>query len=90
MEERLNAERPKAAEQPNDGEYQTISWFAPGERKVVEVNGVPVIVRFVGRKGRRARIAVISTAVPQSGTHADPSEVMEAAEVLLGHARGNP
>ena len=35
-----------------------IDWYAEGETRVVEVDGVRVTIRFVGRKGRRARIAI--------------------------------
>jgi hypothetical protein len=37
---------------------QSIDWFAEGEAKVVEVGGVRVVIRFIGRKGRRGRIAI--------------------------------
>jgi hypothetical protein len=35
-----------------------IDWFYEGESKVVEVDGVRITVRFIGRKGRRARISI--------------------------------
>ena len=35
-----------------------IDWYAEGESKVVEVNGARIVVRFVGRRGRRGRIAI--------------------------------
>lgn len=58
----MNAEKPQEAEgNAGDRQHQTIEWFAPGQERVVEVNGVPVTIRFVGRKGRRARIAVVSS-----------------------------
>lgn len=34
-----------------------IDWDSEGETRVVEVDGVRVVVRFVGRKERRGRIA---------------------------------
>jgi hypothetical protein len=37
---------------------QSIDWYSEGESRVVEVDGVRVTVRLVGRKGRRARIAI--------------------------------
>lgn len=37
---------------------QSIDWYAQGDSQMVEVNGVRIIVRLVGRKGRRARIAI--------------------------------
>lgn len=35
-----------------------VNWFHEGESRTVEVAGVRVIVRFIGRKGRRGRIAI--------------------------------
>jgi hypothetical protein len=43
---------------------QSIDWYHPGESRVVEVGGVQVTVRFVGRKGRRGRIAITAPAGP--------------------------
>ena len=37
---------------------QCIDWYAEGEERVVEAGGIRVVVRFVGRKGRRGRIAI--------------------------------
>jgi|WetSurMetagenome_2_1015567.scaffolds.fasta_scaffold2008356_1 hypothetical protein len=37
---------------------RSIDWYAEGEERVVEVGGVQVVIRFVGRRGRRARIAI--------------------------------
>lgn len=41
---------------------QSIDWYHPGQSRTVEVSEVQLSVRFVGRKGRRARIAIISSA----------------------------
>jgi hypothetical protein len=41
---------------------QSIDWYAEGEARDVEVAGVRVTVRLVGRKGRRARIAITAPA----------------------------
>jgi hypothetical protein len=41
---------------------QSIDWYASGQSRTVEINGVQVTVRFVGRKGRRARIAIVAPA----------------------------
>jgi hypothetical protein len=35
-----------------------IDWYSEGETRVVEVDGVRVVVRFVGRRGRRGRIVI--------------------------------
>jgi len=37
---------------------RSIDWYAEAESRVVEVNGVTVTVRFIGRKGRRGRISI--------------------------------
>ena len=37
---------------------QSIDWYSEGETRVIEVDGVRVAVRFVGRHGRRCRIAI--------------------------------
>ena len=47
---------------------QCIDWYAEGEERIVEAGGVRIAVRFVGRKGRRGRIAI--TAPPGAAFHA--------------------
>lgn len=42
---------------------QLIDWYSPGQSRTLEVNGVQVTVRLVGRKGRRARIAIAACGV---------------------------
>jgi hypothetical protein len=42
------------------GHRQCIEWYHEGQTRVVEVNGVRIEVRFTGRKGRRARIAIVA------------------------------
>ncbi len=37
---------------------QCIDWYAEGEERIVEACGIRIAVRFVGRKGRRGRIAI--------------------------------
>src|SRR4029453_4983501 len=37
---------------------QSIEWYAEGQERTVDVGGVRVTVRFIGRKGRRGRIAI--------------------------------
>ena len=37
---------------------QCIDWYAEGEERIVEADGIRVVVRFVGRSGRRGRIAI--------------------------------
>jgi hypothetical protein len=35
-----------------------IDWYHEGESRTVEVDGIQVTVRLIGRSGRRARIAI--------------------------------
>ena len=37
---------------------QSIEWYAEGEERIVDAGGIRIVVRFVGRKGRRGRIAI--------------------------------
>ena len=37
---------------------RSIDWYAEGEERIVEAEGIRIVVRFVGRKGRRGRIAI--------------------------------
>lgn len=39
---------------------QCIEWYREGQARSVEVAGVNIVVRFTGRKGRRARIAIVA------------------------------
>ena len=54
------AEVPPSADWQAKGRQRSvyIDWFHEGETKRVEVDGVTVTIRFVGRKGRRGRIAI--------------------------------
>jgi hypothetical protein len=36
----------------------SIDWYAIGQTRVVEIDGVRVSIRYVGRKGRRGRIVI--------------------------------
>lgn len=44
------------------GTSQSVEWYTEGETRVVEAAGVRMKVRFVGRRGRRARIAITAPA----------------------------
>jgi hypothetical protein len=37
---------------------QSIDWYSEGESRTVEVDGIRIEVRFIGRKGRGCRIAI--------------------------------
>lgn len=52
----------REAKQSGPPTSTSIEWYAEGETRVVEVDGVRVTIRFVARKGRRARIAIIAAA----------------------------
>jgi hypothetical protein len=41
---------------------QSIDWYHEGEARTIDADGVQVTVRFIGRKGRRARIAISAPA----------------------------
>ena len=43
---------------PSAAVSRSIDWYAEGEERIVDAGGIQVAVRFVGRKGRRGRIAI--------------------------------
>jgi len=45
----------KGSEQPTS---TCIDWYAEGQSRTVECDGVRMTVRFVGRKGRRCRLVI--------------------------------
>ena len=47
---------------------QSIDWYAEGEERSVEAGGMQVVVRFVGRKGRRGRISITAPPGAAFGT----------------------
>jgi hypothetical protein len=50
---------PEHAGDPDEtGSGRSIEWYSQGQTRVITVGSVRVTVRFVGRKGRRARIAI--------------------------------
>jgi hypothetical protein len=55
MEKNVTADKQTLAEAPTS---TCIDWFSEGESKQVDFNGVTVVVRFIGRKGRRGRIVI--------------------------------
>jgi hypothetical protein len=74
-----NQQAPSTVARP-DACSQSIDWYSEGETRIVEANGVRVIVRFVGRHGRRGRIAITAPpgatfrSVEPSVTDADQSQ----------------
>jgi hypothetical protein len=68
----------------NSQTSQSIDWYHEGEERVVDVAGVQVTVRLVGRKGRRARIAI--TAPAGAAFHSlDIKALSDASESLGQH-----
>jgi hypothetical protein len=51
---------PTSADGRISGFSRSIDWYAEGESRIVDVDGVRIEVRFTGRKGRRSRIAIIA------------------------------
>jgi hypothetical protein len=35
-----------------------VDWYSEGETRIIECDGVRIVVRYVGRKGRRGRIVI--------------------------------
>ena len=61
---------------------QCIDWYAEGEERVVEAGGIRIVIRFVGRKGRRGRIAI--TAPPGATFLAcDRTQTLQSPECLV-------
>ena len=47
---------------PSAAVSRSIDWYAEGQSRMVEIGDVQVFFRFVGKKGRRARIAITAPA----------------------------
>jgi hypothetical protein len=41
---------------------RSVEWYSEGDERVVEVSGVRIVIGFIGRKGRRARIVITAPA----------------------------
>ena len=41
-----------------ESKSQSIDWYGEGQSRTVEVDGTEVTVRYIARKGRRARICI--------------------------------
>ena len=48
-----------------------IDWYSEGQSRTVEVGGIRITVRFIGRKGRRGRVAIEAPAGAVFRTPAD-------------------
>lgn len=48
--------------EPCREQSESIDWYSEGEVRTVEVGGARVVIRFIGRKGRRARISIAAPA----------------------------
>ena len=60
MEQQVpTVDSPEPAQPPGQPPSCTcIDWYAEGQSRTVECDGVRMTVRFVGRKGRRGRIVI--------------------------------
>ena len=47
----------------------SIDWYAEGQSRTVQVDGIQITVRFIGRKGRRGRIAIEAPAGAMFDAH---------------------
>ena len=53
--------RPRSRNAPPEVDRsQCVEWYHEGQSRVVDANGVRIEVRFIGRKGRRGRIAIVA------------------------------
>ncbi len=59
---RISSAEPVVAAPTKEPTSRSIDWYAEGESRTVEVLGVQVSVRFISRKGRRARIMIAAPA----------------------------
>ncbi len=66
-------EEPRQLSQAQPQTCQSIEWYAEGDLRTIEFGDFKIIVRYVGRKGRRARIA-ITTPVGAAFRSLDPTE----------------
>lgn len=48
--------------EPCRDQSESIDWYAEGQVRTVEVGEARVVIRFIGRKGRRARISIAAPA----------------------------
>lgn len=46
---------------------ELVDWFSQGESCSLQIGETSVVVRFIGRKGRRARISVSTTRGGETG-----------------------
>ena len=60
---------------------ELVDWFSQGESCLLQIGGTSVVVRFIGRKGRRARIAVTAM---QRGETGRSSEDVGRGEERVG------
>jgi hypothetical protein len=61
----------------------SIDWYAEGQFRTVEVDGVQIRVRFIGRKGRRGRIEIEAPA----GAVFEASDGAKPHSLLQQHTR---
>lgn len=50
-------DRPSVRNSPRST-CRSVDWYAEGDSRVVQCDGIAITVRYVGRKGRRGRIMI--------------------------------
>ena len=75
-EQNTNRNSTPAGSPPPATVSRCVDWYHEGEGRIVESGGIRFIVRFVGRKGRRARIAIVAPA----GSAFEPLDLNEAVQ----------
>lgn len=54
----MTAQTKQSLPRGNRRTCRTCDWYSEGESRVVEVDGVRIVIRFIGRKARRGRILI--------------------------------
>ena len=54
----VQSQQPREPAREARATSKSIDWYAEGQSRVVDVAGVQITVRFIGRKGRRGRIEI--------------------------------
>lgn len=67
---------------PDTERSQAFFWFSPGQQREFAFGDVTVTVRFVGRKGRRARLALELKNVERSDRVA-----LDSTRIVSRHSR---
>ena len=66
---------------------QSVDWYSEGESRTVEFDGSSVTVRFIGRRGRRGRIAI---SAPPGAAFREGRQAEDVPNGHLGEKRSGP